>query len=154
MTRQELRMDTKIDGFDVKNVMLDLGSDVNVLVKASWEALRRPNLVYSPIQWRMENKYCIFPIRYLEYVEVNVASVKTVTTFQFIDIIGGNDPYSTLLGIDWDFENYAIIDLKRELMIFESNGLNVTFPLDPYQGPSYTEPAQEALETDVIDQLY
>ena len=32
--------------------------------------------------------------------------------------MGDKDPYPALLGIDWDFENYAIIDLKKELMIF------------------------------------
>lgn len=39
-------------------------------------------------------------------------------------------------------------------MIFESDGLKVNLPLDPCQGPSYKEPSQETLETDVIDQLY
>ena len=38
-------------------------------------------------------------------------------------------------------------------MNFESNGLKVTLPLDPYQGPSYIEPTHETLEIDVIDQL-
>ena len=59
------------------------------------------------------------PIDLLEGVEVDIAGVKTYMDFEVIDIMGDKDPYLALLGIDWDFENYAIIDLKKELMIFE-----------------------------------
>ena len=59
------------------------------------------------------------PIGRLEDVEVDIAGVKTYTDFEVIDIMGDKDPYPALLGIDWAFENYAIIDLKKELMILE-----------------------------------
>ena len=49
----------------------------------------------------------------LEDVEVDVAGVKTYTDFEVIDIMGDKNPYPTLLGIDWAFENYAVIDLKK-----------------------------------------
>ena len=62
----------------------------------------------------------------LEGVEVNIAGVKTYTDFEVIDIMGDKDPYPALLGIDWVFENYAIIDLKKELMIFEDGEVRVT----------------------------
>jgi hypothetical protein len=50
--------------------MLDLGSDVNIFPKKSWEALGSPKFLYSPIQLRMANQYYIFPIGRLENVEV------------------------------------------------------------------------------------
>ena len=53
--------------------------------------------------------------------------------------MGDKDPYLPLLGINWAFENYAIIDLKKELMIFEDGEVRVTQHLDLYQGPRYTE---------------
>ena len=61
----------------------------------------------------MENQYCIVLIGRLEEVEVEVAGVKTYTDFALIDIMGDKDPYLALLGIDWAFENYAVIDLKK-----------------------------------------
>ena len=67
----------------------------------------------------MANQYCIVPIGRLEDVEVDIAGVKNYTDFEVIDIMGDKDPYPALLGIDWAFENYTIIDLKKELMIFE-----------------------------------
>jgi hypothetical protein len=48
--------------FDIKDVMLDQGSDVNILPKKTREALGKPRLTYSPIQLRMENQYCILRI--------------------------------------------------------------------------------------------
>ena len=46
------------------------------------------------------------PIGRLEEVEVDVAGVKAYIDFEVIDIMGDKDPYQTLLGIEWVFENY------------------------------------------------
>lgn len=111
----------------------------------------KPQPKYSPIQLRMENQYCIFPIGRLENVEVDVARVKTHTEFEVIDIMGDKDPCLALLGIDWAYENYVIIDLKKELMVFEAEGLRVIQPLHPYRGPRFTEPTDDREEPAVLD---
>lgn len=49
------------------------------------------------------------------------------------------DPYPTLLGIDWAFDNNDVINLKKETMTFEVDGTQVIQPLDPYQRQWYTE---------------
>lgn len=95
--------------------MLDLESDVNNLPRKTWEA-------FFIIQLCMENQYCILIIRCLEYVEVDIAIVNTYVYFKVIDIMGDKDPYSSLLDIDWTFENYSTIDLKREAITFEADG--------------------------------
>ena len=126
---KEFRLNTQVAGFQIRETMLDLGSDVNILPRKTWEALGQPRLTYSPIQLRMVNYYCIVPIGQLEGVEVEISGVKTYTDFEVIDIMGDKDPYPALLGINWAFENYAIIDLKKELMIFEterSKSLNLS----------------------------
>jgi hypothetical protein len=87
----------------------------------------------------MVNQYSGFPIGRLQNVEVDLVGVKTVVDFEVIEIIGEKDPYPTLLGIDWAYENYVVIDIKKEAMTFESDGMKVTQPLDPYQDPWYTE---------------
>lgn len=73
--------------------MLDLGLNVNILPRKTWEAMGKPQLKYSPIQLRMENQYCILPIGRLENVEVDVARVKMHTEFEVINIMGDKDPY-------------------------------------------------------------
>jgi hypothetical protein len=53
----------------VDNVILDLGSDVNVLPKQTWEMMGKPELVWSPIQLRLMNQHKIVPIGQLtEYL--------------------------------------------------------------------------------------
>lgn len=93
----------------------------------------------------------ILPIGRLEDVEVDVARVKTYIEFEGIDILGDKDSYSTLLSIEWAYENYDIIDLKKELMIFEVEGMWVIQPLDPYQGPIFTKPVDDRDETGMLD---
>jgi hypothetical protein len=102
---REFKMTTELGGYDMDGVMLDLGSDVNILPKKSWELMGKPSLVWSPIQLRLENQYKIYPIGRLEQVEVNIEGVKTKDDFEVIEIMDDSDPYPALLGIDWAFDN-------------------------------------------------
>jgi hypothetical protein len=61
-----------------------------------------------------------------------------VVEFEFIEIMEDKGPNHTLLGIDWAYENYAVIDLKKDTMTFEANGIKLVQPLDLYVGPRYT----------------
>jgi hypothetical protein len=54
-TRKEFRLEAQLHEFEINDVMLDLGSDVNILPKNTWEALGKPQLTYSPIQLIMAN---------------------------------------------------------------------------------------------------
>jgi hypothetical protein len=102
----------------------------------------------------MANQYCISPIGRLENVEIDVAGVKSVVDFEVIEIVGDKDPDPALLGIDWAYDNYALIDLKKDTTTFEADGIKVVQPLDPYIGPRYTEPTDNNMEGDDLDQLY
>jgi hypothetical protein len=51
-----------------------------------------------------------------------------------------SQPYPTLMGIEWDFDNQAIINLKRKEMIIEVGYLKFIAPLDPSEGKRYIEP--------------
>jgi hypothetical protein len=87
-------------------------------------------------------------------VEIDVARVNTTTDFEVIGIMGDKDPYLVLLGIDWEYDNYAIIYIKRDTMTFEANGIKVVQPLDPCLGPRYIEPVDHNMESDALDKLY
>jgi hypothetical protein len=79
-------------------------------------------------------------------VEIDVVGVNTVADFEVIEIMGGKDPYPSLLGIHWSYENYAMIDLKKETMTFQEDGIKVVQPLDPYVGSRYTDPIDNNIE--------
>lgn len=61
----------------------------------------------------MEYQYRIFPTSNLSNVEVDIDGVKSVEDFEVIEIIYDTYPYPTLLGIDLEFENQVIINLKK-----------------------------------------
>lgn len=48
-TGREFKLDAVVDGYKIKDVMLDFRSDVHILPKKSWEAMGKPKPVYSPI---------------------------------------------------------------------------------------------------------
>jgi hypothetical protein len=64
----------------------------------------------------------------------------------------GRTPYPTLLGLDWAFDNHAIINLKTQKMTFESGEYRVIAPLDPSEGERLVE--HTCLELEEINQLY
>jgi hypothetical protein len=137
-TNKELHLSAQIGDYDVDYVVLDLGSKVNVIMKNTWALMGKPRLIYSPIWLRMANQQAVRPFGRLEHVPVDVDGVSTFVDFEVIDIVHDSCPYAMLLGIDWDFNNSTIVDLKKRRMTFESNGLKVIAPLDSNEGHKYT----------------
>ena len=82
--------------------------------------------------------------------------MRSLADFKVIEIIDDNTPYPALLGIEWAFENQAIINLKKKTMSFEGNGIQVIGPLDLALGLRYTEliiAKEEARNIDTVYQL-
>jgi hypothetical protein len=101
----------------------------------------------------MSNQYCIFLIGRLENVDIDVVGVNIVVDFEVIKIMGDKDPYPALLGIDWAYYNYVVIDLKRDTMTFKEDGIKFVQLLDPYVGPRYMDPMNNNMEGEDLDQL-
>jgi hypothetical protein len=55
-TSREFIMNANIVGdFNMGDIILDLGSKVNVLPKKTWQGMGEPTLGYSPIQLKLAN---------------------------------------------------------------------------------------------------
>ena len=52
-TGWEMSMTAQIGDYEMDQIILDLGSDANVLPTKNWEHMGRPMLQWSPIQLRM-----------------------------------------------------------------------------------------------------
>ena len=46
---RELRMTAQIGDYDMDYIILELGSDVNILTRQTWESMKNPRLDWSPI---------------------------------------------------------------------------------------------------------
>jgi hypothetical protein len=134
------------------DIILDLGSEVNVLPKTTWKCMGEPTLGYSTVQLKLANKYRFLPIGRLKGVAVDPDGVRTKVDFKVIKIVDNTTPYLTPLGLDWAFNNQTIINLKTRKMTFESGDYRVIAPLDPSEGERFIEPTY--LDLDEIGQLY
>jgi hypothetical protein len=124
----------------MRDIILNLGSKVNVLPKKTWQCMGEPTLGYSNVQLKLANQYRVLPIGRLKGVTIDLDGVRTKEEFEVIEIIDGTTPYLTLLGLDWVFDNQDIINLKTRKMAFESGDYKVIAPLDPSEGERFVEP--------------
>jgi hypothetical protein len=62
-------------------------------------------LGYSTVQLKLANQHKVLPIGRLKGVTVDLDVVRSKYDFKVIEIVDDTTPYSTLLGLDWDFNN-------------------------------------------------
>jgi hypothetical protein len=124
------------------------------MTKHTWALMGKPKLIYSPIRLRMANQQAVSPFGILEHVPMDIDGVRTFVDFEVIEIVNDSCPYPTLSGIDWDFNNSTVVDLKKRRMMFEGDGLRVIAPLDPNEGPRYIETIREEDHTYMLENIY
>jgi hypothetical protein len=90
----------------------------------------------------------------LDHVPLDIDGVRTFADFEVIEIVDDNFPYPALLGIDWTFDNSVVVDLKKRHMTFEKDGLRVLAPLDPDEGPRYTNLVREEDHAYELENIY
>ena len=98
----------------MNQVALDLGLEVNVLTKETWELMGSPKMQSSPIRLWLANQERVYPLGILPNIPVDIDGVRSLADFEVIEIIDDSKPFPALLGIDWAFDNLAVIDLKKK----------------------------------------
>ena len=93
-------MTSQIGDYDMDLIILDLGSDVNILTRQTRESMGKSRLVWSHVYLRLENQSEVIPIGQLRQVHVEIEGLNTYAYFEVIDIFDDTNPYPTLLGID------------------------------------------------------
>lgn len=136
------------------NIVLDLGSDVNVLPKKTWEMMGTPKLVWLPIQPRLSNYQKIIPFGRLESVPIDIDGVRSNVTFEVIELVDDSNPYPALLGLDWAFYNLSIVNLKKRQLFFDQGDLRFIAPLDPKEGRRYVELVRDKVDAEGLDTIY
>jgi hypothetical protein len=134
------------------DIILDLGSEVNVLPKKTWKCMGNPTLANSPVQLKLVNQHRFLPIGRIKGVTIDLDGVRTKEDFEVIEIVDGTTTYQTFLGMHWAFDNHAIIKLKTRKMTFESGEYRFVVPLYPSKGEMFVDPT--CLDLEEINQLY
>lgn len=79
-----MRLTAQLGDFEMDQVVLDLGSDANVLPKQTWQWMGEPKLKWSTIQLCMENQKKIIPLGRFSKMTVDIAGVKVQVDFEVI----------------------------------------------------------------------
>ena len=95
-----MRLIVQIGDYEMDQVILDLGSDANVLPKKTRQWMGEPKLECSTIQLWMENQQKIIPLGRLAKVMVDIAGVKVLADFEVTEIVEDANPYPALLELD------------------------------------------------------
>jgi hypothetical protein len=151
-TSREFKLNANIGYFNMGDIILDLGSKVNVLPKNTWKCMGEPTLGYSLFQLKLANQHRVLPIGRFKGVTLDLDGVQTKADFEVIEIVDEKTPYPSFLVLDWPFDNEAIIKLNMWNMTFESGEYKFIVPLDSLEGERFVEPTYLYLEG--INQLY
>ena len=79
----------------------------------------------------------------MQGITVDIEGASTLADFEVIEIVDDNNPYPTLLGIDWATNMNGVINLKKRKMSFEKKSLRVVVPLDPAEGLRNTKAVRD-----------
>jgi hypothetical protein len=96
-TSREFRLNANIGDFNMGDIILDLGSEVNVLPKTTWQCMGEPTLGYSTVQLKLANQHRVLPIGRLKGVTVDLDGVHTKADFEVIEIVDDTTPYPRYL---------------------------------------------------------
>ena len=93
-------MNAQIGDYEMDYIILDLGSDVNILTRKTWESMGNSSIVWSLGQLRLFNQSKVLSIGRLTQVHVEIEGLRTYVEFELIYIVDNTNPYPVLIGID------------------------------------------------------
>ena len=75
----------EIEGYHVRQVVLDFGSQVNIMTHDTWEQLGRPRLYELGIYLKLADQSLIEPIGVWKNVDTTIKGISTKVNFEIID---------------------------------------------------------------------
>ena len=128
------QVDLKINEFLIPRVVLDFGSQVNILTKDTWEKLGQPQLVKSDYYLKLANQGLIEPLGLCRNVQTTIMGISVEIEFKVIEPKEGIKSYPSLVGRPWARKMKANISLEKYRIKLKGQGKNVIIPLDPKEG--------------------
>ena len=88
----------KLKDTHVRQVVLDFGSQVNIMTRDTWEQLGRPWLYESGIYLKLADQGLIEPIGVWKNVDTMIKGILTKVDFEIIDPKEGSSSFPALVG--------------------------------------------------------
>ena len=91
-------VDLEIEGYHVRQVVLDFGSQVNIVTHDTLEQLGRPRLYESGIYLKLVDQGMIEPTEVWRNVNTTIKGISTKVDFEIIDPKEGSSSFPALVG--------------------------------------------------------
>ena len=144
-------VDLEIEGYHIRQVVLDFGSQVNIMTCDTWEQMGRPRLYESGIYLKLDDQVLIEPIGVWKNVDTTIKGISTKVDFEIIDPKEGSSSFLALVDWPWVRKMKASISLDKERIKLKGNGKKVIVPIHLSQGEPWTKPIDEDVD---VRQLY
>ena len=123
----------EIEGYHVRQVIIEFGSHVNIMNHDTWEQLGRPQLHESDIYLKLVDQILIEPIGVWKNLDTTIKGIMTQVDFEINDPKEGSTSFPTLVGRPWGRKMKSTISLYRERIKLKGNGQKVIVPIDSPQ---------------------
>jgi hypothetical protein len=147
------RVDLEINEVSIKQVVVDFGSQVNILPRETWIRLGRPALAPTLNYLKLVDQILIEPIGILRNVDTQIMGILTQVDFEVIDLVEGMPTYATLVGRPWGRKMKENISLEKDRIKLKGDGRKIIIPLDPKEGKPWTESWDEDQEARCLYQI-
>ena len=94
-------VDLEIEGYHVRQVVLDFGSQVNIMTRDTWEQMGQPRLYESGIYLKLVDQGLIEPIGVWKNVDITIKGISTKVGFEIIDPKEGSSSFPALVDRPW-----------------------------------------------------
>ena len=85
----------------VQKVVVNFGSQANVLLREIWINMGRPNLHKTTNYLKLVDQRFIEPIKTLRQVQTSIMEIPMIFKFQVINLVDGILTYPTLVDRSW-----------------------------------------------------
>jgi hypothetical protein len=140
------QVDLEIDGHMIKEVVVDFGSQVNILPRETWIRLGKPLLQPTMNFLKLADQRFIEPIGTLKSVITSIMGIPMRVDFEVINLVEGIPSYPALVDRPWGRNMWATISLERDRIKLKGSGRKIIIPLDPKEGKPWVETWDEAQE--------
>ena len=124
----------------IPKVVLDFGSQVNILTKSTWKKLGQPKLIKSEYYLKLADHGLIEPLGLCKNIETTIMGITVTTDFKVIEPKEGNKSYPTLVDRPWARKMKANIWLEKDRIKLKGQGKKIIIPLDPKEGTPWEDP--------------
>ena len=134
------QVDLQINEFLIPRVVLDFGSQVNILTKSTWEKLDQSQLVKSDYYLKLVDQGLIESLGLCRNIETTIMGISVKIDFKVIEPKEGSKSYLALVGRPWERKMKENISLEKERIKMKGQGKKIIIPLDLKEGAPWEEP--------------